>query len=64
MSDLTRLPRSVADAVAAERNGERLRYLFFWGHRPARGGGVGAGCLSQWWEVTFTAEGHVFRSAW
>ncbi|MEU8384271.1 NADAR family protein [Streptosporangium sp. NPDC048865] len=63
MSDLIRAPRSVAEAVAAERDGERLRYLFFWGHRPPRDGGVGAGCLSQWWEVTFTTEGHAFRSA-
>ncbi|MFI6451254.1 NADAR family protein [Streptosporangium amethystogenes] len=63
MSDLSRLPRSVAEAVAAEQGGERLRHLFFWGHRPSRDGRVGAGCLSQWWEVTFTTEGHLFRSA-
>ncbi|GAA0846064.1 NADAR family protein [Streptosporangium amethystogenes subsp. fukuiense] len=63
MSDLSRLPRSVAEAVTAEQDGERLRYLFFWGHRPPRDGGVGAGCLSQWWEVAFTTEGHLFRSA-
>ncbi|MFD0890050.1 NADAR family protein [Streptosporangium algeriense] len=69
MSGLSRLPRSVAEAVAAERDGERLRHLFFWGHRPPRGGGVGAGCLSQWWQAPFTAGNafgdgeHVFRTA-
>ncbi|MEV7009512.1 NADAR family protein [Streptosporangium sp. NPDC051022] len=63
MPDPVTSPRSVAEAVAAERNGERLRFLFFWGHRPPRDGGVGAGCLSQWWETAFTAEGHLFRSA-
>ncbi|MEV8638602.1 NADAR family protein [Streptosporangium sp. NPDC051023] len=63
MSNLTRLPRSVAEAVAAERDGARLRHLFFWGHQPPRDGGVGAGCLSQWWEAAFTDEGHVFLSA-
>ncbi|WP_435877683.1 NADAR family protein [Streptosporangium saharense] len=67
--DSPRLPRSVAEAVAAEHDGVRLRYLFFWGHRPPRGGGVGAGCLSQWWEAPFPAENdfgggeHVFLSA-
>lgn len=61
--DLSKLPRSVTEAVTAERDGRPLRYLFFWGHQPPRDGGVGAGCLSQWWEVTFTADGHVFRSA-
>ncbi|MDP9861486.1 MULTISPECIES: NADAR family protein [Streptosporangium] len=63
MSDLSMLPRSVAEAVTAERDGRRLRHLFFWGHRPPRAGGVGAGCLSQWWEAAFTVDGHVFRSA-
>ncbi|RSN07551.1 DUF1768 domain-containing protein [Nonomuraea sp. WAC 01424] len=61
MSD--QLPRTVDEAVAAERNGRRLRYLYFWGHRPARDGGVGQGCLSQWWPVTFTEDGHTFASA-
>ncbi|GGO22013.1 hypothetical protein GCM10010116_44380 [Microbispora rosea subsp. aerata] len=56
-------PRSVAEAIAAERAGHNLRYLYFWGHRPARDGGVGRGCLSQWWPVTFTEDGHTFASA-
>lgn len=57
------LPRSVDEAVAAEQAGRTLRYLYFWGHRPARDGGVGAGCLSQWWPVTFMEDGHTFASA-
>ncbi|YCK34918.1 NADAR family protein [Actinomadura sp. ATCC 39365] len=61
MSD--QLPRTVDEAVEAERNGRRLRYLYFWGHRPARDGGPGRGCLSQWWPVTFTEGGHTFASA-
>ncbi|MEV4249538.1 NADAR family protein [Streptosporangium canum] len=63
MSETKKLPGSIAEALTAERDGLRLRYLFFWGHQPSRGGGVGAGCLSQWWEVAFTADGHLFRSA-
>nr|WP_031168005.1 NADAR family protein [Streptosporangium roseum] len=63
MSETMRLPHSVEEAITAEQAGRRLRYLFFWGHRPPRGGGVGAGCLSQWWEVAFTVDGHLFRSA-
>jgi len=57
------LPRSVDEAVAAERAGRALRYLYFWGHRPARDGGVGPGCLSQWWPVVFSEDGHTFASA-
>lgn len=60
MSDL---PMTVDEAVAAERAGRQLKFLYFWGHQPARDGGVGPGCLSQWWPVTFTEDGHTFASA-
>ncbi|MEV0199590.1 NADAR family protein [Nonomuraea sp. NPDC050691] len=57
------LPRTLDDAVAAEQAGRPLRYLYFWGHRPARDGGAGPGCLSQWWPAAFTSGGHTFASA-
>ncbi|WP_435822636.1 NADAR family protein [Microbispora bryophytorum] len=63
VSEQIMLPRSVDEAVAAERDGRALRYLYFWGHRPARDGGVGPGCLSQWWPAAFTEDGHTFASA-
>ncbi|WP_434595295.1 NADAR family protein [Streptomyces sp. A5-4] len=59
----TSLPRSVEEAVAAERRGERLRQLLFWGHRPNRDGTPGPSCLSQWWEAGFSEDGHTYRSA-
>ncbi|KAB8189789.1 DUF1768 domain-containing protein [Nonomuraea phyllanthi] len=61
MSDA--LPMTVDEAVAAEQSGRRLKYLYFWGHQPARDGRPGAGCLSQWWPVTFTEDGHTYTSA-
>lgn len=63
VSDQILLPRSVDAAIAAEQAGQTLRYLYFWGHRPTRDGSVGPGCLSQWWPVTFTDDGHTFASA-
>ncbi|MEU9884532.1 NADAR family protein [Sphaerisporangium sp. NPDC051011] len=63
VSEALTLPCSVDEAVAAEKAGRGLRYLFFWGHRPARDGGVGPGVLSQWWPGDFTEDGHLFRSA-
>lgn len=63
VSEILKLPHSVEEAIAAERAGRRLRYLPFWGHQPARHGGVGAGCLSQWRPVEFTEDGHLYRSA-
>jgi ribA/ribD-fused uncharacterized protein len=53
----------VAELVARAERGERLKYVFFWGHRPARDGGVGPGCLSQWWPSPFTVDGVTYATA-
>ncbi|MFC4120710.1 NADAR family protein [Nonomuraea zeae] len=63
MSEDLPLPMSVGEAIAAEQDGRPLKFLYFWGHRPARDGGVGPGCLSQWWPVSFTEGGHTYASA-
>jgi ribA/ribD-fused uncharacterized protein len=55
--------RAVADLVGVAEAGERIKYLMFWGHRPPSSGGVGAGCLSQWWPADFTVGGVVYRTA-
>ncbi len=55
--------RSVADLTAALDTGATFKYLRFWGHRPQRDGGVGAGCLSQWWPAAFTVDGREFATA-
>jgi ribA/ribD-fused uncharacterized protein len=44
-------------------HGGRVRYLFFWGHRPRRDGSPGPGCLSQWWPAPFTVNGAEYRTA-
>jgi ribA/ribD-fused uncharacterized protein len=55
--------RSVEELIACAAAGGRVRYLHFWGHRPARGGGVGPGCLSQWWPAPFTVDGVRYATA-
>ncbi|MET9861763.1 NADAR family protein [Streptomyces smyrnaeus] len=57
------LPQSVDEAVTLERSGHPMRFLFFWGNQRERDGSVGRGCLSQWWEGSFPAEGRTFLSA-
>jgi len=42
---------------------QRLKYLFFWGHRPNKDGSIGKGCLSQWWEQPFSKEALTFQTA-
>lgn len=56
-------PRDVQSLTAAVRAGWRPKYVFFWGHRPARGGGPGPGCLSQWWPARFEVGGISYPTA-
>ncbi|WBB76189.1 NADAR family protein [Micromonospora sp. WMMD1128] len=57
------LIRSVAELTVALDSGAPVTFLHFWGHRPQRDGGVGAGCLSQWWPAAFTVDGRHFATA-
>jgi ribA/ribD-fused uncharacterized protein len=55
--------RSAGELLVLIAAGARPEYLMFWGHRPPRGGGVGRGCLSQWWPADFNVDGFMYRSA-
>jgi ribA/ribD-fused uncharacterized protein len=63
MSNTVEPPRTAAEASALEAAGRSLKYLCFWGHDDDRGGGVGRGCLSQWWPGVFTEDGHRYATA-
>lgn len=44
--------------------GNRIKWVFFWGHRPARDGSVSASCFSQWWEGhAFTVDNQTYPTA-
>lgn len=49
------------DTLLADANPKK--YLFFWGHQPAKDGSITKTCFSQWWESDFTVEGITYRSA-
>lgn len=55
--------RSASEVVASVVEGHRLKFLFFWSHHPSRDGGVGSGCLSQWWPARFAVDGVGFATA-
>ena len=63
------MPVTAADARTLDelrsviRVGAQPKYLAFWGHQPPPGGGVGKGCLSQWWPSAFTVDGETYASA-
>lgn len=56
-------PRSVAELTERAAGGERFKYVWFWGHRAPRGGGVGPGCFSQWWPSEFVVDGVRYATA-
>jgi ribA/ribD-fused uncharacterized protein len=49
--------------LEAEAAGQRLEFLFFWGHTPPAGGRIGPHVLSQWFEHPFAVEDVTYRSA-
>ena len=42
--------------------GQRVKYLFFWGHQPSKDGTVTKSCLSQWWRADFVVAGITYHS--
>jgi ribA/ribD-fused uncharacterized protein len=55
--------RTVDQLLSVIRDGAQPEYLLFWGHQPLPEGGVGKGCLSQWWPAAFTVDGVSYPSA-
>ncbi|MDH6567468.1 ribA/ribD-fused uncharacterized protein [Streptomyces sp. SAI-117] len=52
------------DALVRQvRAGAKLKFLYFWGHRPRPDGRVGASCLSQWWPSPFVVDGVTYATA-
>jgi len=42
---------------------ERIQFLFFWGHQPAKDGSITKSCFSQWWLAPFEVGGIVYKTA-
>ncbi len=42
--------------------GEKLKYVFFWGHQPRRNG-ITASCFSQWYGAPFVMDGQRYPTA-
>jgi ribA/ribD-fused uncharacterized protein len=42
--------------------GEKLKYVFFWGHQPSKSG-ITASCFSQWYGAPFVVDGQRYPTA-
>ena len=49
--------------IAKYENGEKLDFLFFWGHSNKYDQKVGKFCFSQWFEIPFTVGNIVYKTA-
>lgn len=54
--------RLVEELRLRYNTGERLAYVFFWGHQPGKHG-VTAACFSQWYGAPFTVEEKLYPTA-
>lgn len=54
---------TIKNIIARYDAGERLKYIFFWGHRPRKDGQMSQTCFSQWWEGEFSVDGKIYKSA-
>lgn len=44
-------------------DGERMKYIFFWGHKPSADGSITKSCFSQWYDCRFTVDGVEYSTA-
>jgi ribA/ribD-fused uncharacterized protein len=54
---------STAELARRISRGQKIKFLFFWGHHRQRDGSIGPGCLSQWWPAPFVVDGTRFATA-
>ena len=55
--------RNLTELQTACQRKQKLKYLFFWGHTPARAGEIDKAVLSQWYPAPFTLDGVRYASA-
>jgi len=54
------MPEDIQQLITQIEQGERIKFLFFWGHS---GAASSKSCLSQWFIAPFEFEGITFRTA-
>ena len=51
------------DLINYINQGNKVKYLFFWGHQPNQDGSIGKSCFSQWYEASFQIDGVKYQTA-
>lgn len=53
----------IGQLIEQAKRGQRLKYIYFWGHQPKKDGSIGKTCFSQWFESSFTLGGITYLTA-
>lgn len=53
----------ISQLIQRIHQGERLKYVFFWGHQPKKDCSIGKTCFSQWFESSFSLNGVSYLTA-
>ena len=51
------------DLINYMNQGNKVKYLFFWGHQPNKDGSIDKSCFSQWYQASFQIEGVKYQTA-
>ena len=62
MKEAIRDAQFLDDLRSRFNGGERLKYVFFWGHHPGKNG-VDASCFSQWYDASFVVDDQRYPTA-
>ncbi|RST87606.1 NADAR family protein [Aquibium carbonis] len=52
-----------AQLEAAFQAKSHWKFMFFWGHQPAKDGRITSSCFSQWWPASFEVGGNRYPTA-
>lgn len=54
---------NLEELIEVYNSGEKIKYLFFWGHTPGKNQDVGPFCFSQWFPSPFTVDNVTYPTA-
>jgi ribA/ribD-fused uncharacterized protein len=54
---------SIEKLIENQSEGNRNKFLFFWGHQPLKDGSITKTCFSQWWLSAFTVAEITYPTA-
>ncbi len=55
--------RNIKDLLTCFNEGQKIKYVFFWGHTPAKESILTKSCFSQWYKHSFEAFGVNYKTA-